>query len=325
MPHIATGNLTDDKSTMNGVSGNQTVSVEHRTLNGSTRNNSHEKIYPPIAHRSHLSDHPLTKSSPVRPTTAVQGDRGSSNFSGNVTAVRHQSASPKVASKENNTSVGRPSASNLLSSLPGNTNNLRHATSPPLFRKQGGEASTESPPRFSIGDTYTGDPKGNNQPSRAPSHSNGTGHTSMELFDRAVPEPTVDDASIDSKLGATKPTKNGYRSPPSSLCKTPTSKLPCSNEMGFRVPHSSSIERKDQEAQRTHNDQGAEQKYATNGNIHVGELVSVPSHMTNSLNGPRTFTYQEEVQEPISANIVRLEALLRGALVELETLKRTAR
>ena len=35
-----------------------------------------------------------------------------------------------------------------------------------------------------------------------------------------------------------------------------------------------------------------------------------------------TYIYQERTQEPLGAHVVRLEALLRGALMELETLKR---
>jgi len=38
-----------------------------------------------------------------------------------------------------------------------------------------------------------------------------------------------------------------------------------------------------------------------------------------------TFTYEEPSQEPLGAHIVRVEALLRGALMELETLKRVMR
>lgn len=61
------------------------------------------------------------------------------------------------------------------------------------------------------------------------------------------------------------------------------------------------------------------------GKVQGNDLLPAGSPGPAASQAAKAFTHQEPSQEPLGAHIVRVEALLRGALMELETLKRAMR
>lgn len=67
------------------------------------------------------------------------------------------------------------------------------------------------------------------------------------------------------------------------------------------------------------------QEIAIAGRVKGNDLLPTGSPGPAASQAANAFTHQEPSQEPLGAHIVRVEALLRGALMELETLKRAMR
>lgn len=123
--------------------------------------------------------------------------------------------------------------------------------------------------------------------------------------------------SISEKLEALKAMSNGYHSPLTSTRMT-SSPVPVSNDPQLDTPQLQSREQ-------TRQKELWQPERSNTGNVHKTDSLSAPIPNTTSPNRSNGYTYQDQPQEPVGAHIVRLEALLRGALLELETIKRIAR
>ena len=123
--------------------------------------------------------------------------------------------------------------------------------------------------------------------------------------------------SISEKLEALKAMSNGYHN---SLTRTriTSSPEPASNESQSDAPQLQSREQPRQK-------ELWQPERSVTRDAHDKDPQSAPMPNTTSRNQGSGYTYQDQPQEPIGAHIVRLEALLRGALLELETIKRIAR
>lgn len=123
--------------------------------------------------------------------------------------------------------------------------------------------------------------------------------------------------SISEKLEALKAISSGYHNSLTSTRMT-SSPVPVSSDSQFGAPQPPPQERAPQQ-------ELWQPDQSSTVDTHNKESPPAQVQNTPSPNKVSGRTYQEQPQEPIGAHIVRLEALLRGALLELETLKRIAK
>ena len=123
--------------------------------------------------------------------------------------------------------------------------------------------------------------------------------------------------SISEKLEALKAMSNGYHNSLTSTRMT-SSPVPVSSDSQFDAPQL-------QPREQTRQKEMWQLERSSTGEDHNKNSLSAPIPNTTSQDQNSGYTHQDQPQEPIGAHIVRLEALLRGALLELETIKRIAR
>ena len=149
---------------------------------------------------------------------------------------------------------------------------------------------------------------GKSSDSRPLTSTDGVLQTSPQTYQ--APKETT--AQIQDLYEALKSRTNGYLAPSGAAHLTSCSMPPSGNTNGHTQQHIFANHEHDQQR---HGIGGAKPK------------DSLPVHLSNgtSTHNHNVYPYQEPSQEPMSAHVVRLEALLKGVLAELEIIKRIAR
>ena len=130
---------------------------------------------------------------------------------------------------------------------------------------------------------------------------------------------TQNDVPPTSRIGAHKTIVNGNHSPSSSLTRINQSNMPAPSEPRASMSQASQAPHIGLE------DKSNKAAYILNGDSQVGGSLNASDTGMVPKPAPKAYGYREEIDEPLSAHIVRLDALLRGALMELDSLKRIAR
>ncbi|MCJ1399058.1 hypothetical protein MMC11_002260 [Xylographa trunciseda] len=325
MPHVTTSQPSFSRAGLDGNPGHQIKPAEQtgsrssvgNSLNTDTPQASHFRPNQPAAQAQSQAPAVI---SPHRPTTAMQGGSRAPANNISATAARDRSASPKVGSKENDVNTRDPGALISQTSLPGLSQNGRHTTSPPLFRKHAEIQPESSPQSFApIMEVRRDIRNGHVQSPSSSRHQSDVGQTRKEDYEHATFRRTHNDVSPTSRIGAQKAMVNGVRSPGSSLTRMSHSNMLAPSEPRAGVSQTSLVLRKESEDQRN------QTNYVLNGDSQVEDSLHVLDQAMTPKPAPKVYGYREEMEEPLTAHIVRLDALLRGALLELESLKRIVR
>ncbi|MCJ1384710.1 hypothetical protein MMC17_007828 [Xylographa soralifera] len=321
MPHVATSQPSFSRAVMNGNMGHQTVSTEQMTPRSSIVNTGNTEI--PQASYSRPSQ-PATQVSaavsPRRPATAMQGNNRTPATYVPATAARNRSASPKVGLKENTVHSKDPGASASQISLPGLSQKGRQTASPPLFRKHA-EMHPESSPRpfAPVIEVHRDIRNGYMQSPSSSRRLSELDQTRKGDYEHTTFRRNQIDVSPTSRIGAQKTMVNGYHSPSSSLTRTNHSNVLAPGEPRAGMSQASLGSQMEIEDRRN------QAIYVLNEDSQIDDSLPVSDKIMIPKPAPKAYGIREEIDEPLTAHIVRLDALLRGALMELESLKRIVR
>ncbi|MCJ1287050.1 hypothetical protein MMC26_006397 [Xylographa opegraphella] len=317
MPQVAPSQPSLSGPVTNGNTGNRMISTEKMTPRSSMISTVNTQI--PQASYSRPSQ-PATQVSsvvsPHRPATATQGDSRTSATSVPATAARNRSASPKVGPKLNTVHPEEPGAFASQISTPGISQRNRYTASPPLFRKHT-EMPQESSPRYyaPVMNAHRDIRNGHTQSPSSLRRSSQVGRTSNGDYEHDTFGENPNDKS-NSRIGAQKTMVNGYHSPGSSLTRMNHNGRSAPVQPRAGMPQASSASQMELEDKRKRESYVFNDDNQGGGSSYISDTIMTPKPV------PKTYGYREEIGEPLSAHIVRLDALLRGALMELESLKR---
>ena len=250
----------------------------------------------------------------------MQGDSCTPATSVKMTAARNRSTSPRFGSKESTVHSKESGAFANQTSLPGLSQKDHHTASPPLFRKHT-ETQPESSPRsfapvievhHDIRNGHMQSPSSSRRLSQVDQTRNGD-------YERGTVRRNQSDILPNSRIVAQNTMVNGHHSPSSSLTRIDHSNMPAPNELRAGVLPASLVPQTEVEDKRN------QTTYVLNGDSQIGDSLRVLDTVMTPKSAPKAYGYREEIDEPLSAHIVRLDALLRGALMELESLKRIVR
>ena len=321
MPHVVSPQPSFSRAITNGNTGHRIVSTEQiaprssivRTGNTDIPQASYSRPGQPASQVSGVV-------SPRRTTTPMQGDRPTPAISVPATAARNRSASPKAAPKENTVHPKDHGTSASQISLPGLSQKDRHTASPPLLRKHA-EIQPQSSPRafVPVMKDHRDVRNGHIQSPSSSLHPSQMDQTRNVDYEHGTLRRIQNDFSPDSRNGAQKTMVNGHHSPSFSLTRMNHSNMPAPGELTAGIPQASLVSQTQTE------DRANQAIYVMNGDSQVDDFSYVSNKVTPRKPAPKVYGYREEIDEPLSAHIVRLDALLRGALMELESLKRIVR
>lgn len=186
-------------------------------------------------------------------------------------------------------------------SLPGPTSSTTRTSSPPkagkpVMLEKVGQRSHE-------GEMHSSPPShGNGHVAQSSSISKG-----IKVHNPATKESSINGAHRGDKHNAPKYLSNGHGSA-SHGTRLMSEKVSISGDSARQTP------------QLPHS-----QELAITAEVSRNNLLQAATPGLAASQAVYPFTHQEAMQEPLGAHIVRVEALLRGALMELETLKRSIR